>query len=1505
MHRLPGTKKWSIGRVWLQSLIILGLCSQSRAQTTYYCDSDTSCSNGACCGVTDGQGICGYGSDFCGDTCVSNCNATAACGRDAATAGTTCPLNVCCSEWGFCGTSTEFCEINSSNASLGCQSNCKAPTTPSCSSNDVYKRVIGYYEGWSSDRVCDSWSPSNIAASGLTHLYYSFATFAPSANDKGTWVIDFMAGVTDQNSLVLEFIDLKTNNPGLSLFLSIGGWSFNDNETASYWSDMVSTPQGRNSFSLQVLNLLQTYGFDGVDLDWEYPVASDRGGKAADKENYVSLVGDLRLTLDSYGTQYGISFTTPSSYWYLQNFDVVGMLEAGADWTNIMTYDLHGSWDASDVYISNVMLAHTNLTEIKTALDLMWRAGVQSSDIVLGIGFYGRSYTMSDEFCSDPGCPFSSAGAAGPCTATAGVLSYSEIMSLMEEEDAAVIWDENDAVNYMVWEDQWVSFDTNVTFQQKVDYANEVCLGGLMIWSVDQDTYDWQALGGLLGETVASNQLLTGGSMDTLDAETLSQDYSAYTGSDCYISDCVDWNTGQCKSGYSVLDYVHNGTYGMIADSDTKICETGKEGDSDAQYRLVCCPTDAMPEGCSWTGIVSGSCQGGSATCTNGQYELVGDTYVDRTGSAACVTSTVRSLCCDTNPILEKCSWSSCGDSCNSTDYTFAATSPYAGPNLQEAYDKCSSGEASFCCPSEDTYEGCTWYGCSDSCPSSKVLITQRSELFQDGESITCATGQNKLCCDPPSGSNSWPVDPKYLFEYPDENNVSYDYTVQESSNDEDKDDSSEDPFAFVMIDGDTSAYDESLVDQWTFLTDEQELRKRDLKKHKRDNIFEQRNDTFDNVVEIYHIQCVNLFLNGTACTSVFEGGASNTIVKMPEDTGAGPYARIISLVPLDTKQSDILPRSTSHVYELTVDYDFAAAADEKKGDVNFRIDYTNLQEYWKQITDTPASGKRWFGDFDSWLNKMTTIVKDERGSLPLVYEDTIKLFHAHEYCPATKLEATFDIDANIHLGLYNQYGYYFEGSILPTPEVIAAYGYFSIEPTAAILLTFRANAIMQSSTGSVELLSLGFPGMSIKGLISIGPELALYGQLDASLSMSGELNAGVALQFQRTEVYFPQDAAGTADSVAPADLDDQDSQTYSFDPTFDATLTAEGTLALSLTPEVRFGISVLGGDLMSGYVTAGLNNTIELGISAQASYSEGTTSAGFCYWADYVYSLFIKADMSFLDDVAYWGDEYEVASPTDPLELVPKTCVTYSTDVNLSKRSDVTSLVANGTGTGCFGGLLNCQTIDDSSNGSGNLSCPVVCEGDSCTILDDETSSSSRKRQVAQCNRFPALFYNCAWFGNTYIPNNTVSGQTNYYLATGICTNVQTYLFNHQSQWGIQFMGSNYMLLTYSPDADSTNRKFACGTQSTNVYNSQSCAELKRSLWSTNAQALYASKGDYKDDPSYSESMSCDEFPFNMAAEGGSGANTACSPSEQQNYQGGINALISHINDDVSYLRS
>ena len=64
----------------------------------YSCGPMKPCSNGACCG---GSGYCGYGPTYCGPGCVSNCDATAECGRYAEVPGTECPLNTCCSQYGF------------------------------------------------------------------------------------------------------------------------------------------------------------------------------------------------------------------------------------------------------------------------------------------------------------------------------------------------------------------------------------------------------------------------------------------------------------------------------------------------------------------------------------------------------------------------------------------------------------------------------------------------------------------------------------------------------------------------------------------------------------------------------------------------------------------------------------------------------------------------------------------------------------------------------------------------------------------------------------------------------------------------------------------------------------------------------------------------------------------------------------------------------------------------------------------------------------------------------------------------------------------------------------------------------------------------------------------------------------------------------------------------------------------------------------------------------------
>lgn len=662
-----------------------------------------------------------------------------------------------------------------------------------------------------------------------------------------------------------------------------------------------------------------------------------------------------------------------------------------------------------------------------------------------------------------------------------------------------------------------------------------------------------------------------------------------------------------------------------------------------------------------------------------------------------------------------------------------------------------------------------------------------------------------------------------------------------------------------------------SLVDQWSFLDDNGGAlhSKRSSTEH---NLFGSRNDTFDNVEEKYQIKCNSLLRNDTSCHSIFSGGASNTIAKMPSNVGAsGPYARVISLTPQGstTKRSNVLPRSADQVYDMKVDYDLGAAASESKGDVNFRVDYTNLQEYWDKVTDSPAKHKkRWFGDFDTWLEKETSIVQDEKGYLPLTYEGDAKLLELTQNCSGDS-PYKLDLDVNMKVGLHAQYAYYFEGAILPTPKLIAAYSYFSVEPSAEILFQLSREATFQSTTGEADLIEdIPFSGMSIKGLIDIGPALAITGSIDISLIFAGELQAGVSANWKKTEIYFPQDSAGQDATVKPSGikpyLDQDDEPEYLITPEFEASATASGHINFNLTPKVRFGISVLGGKLSGGFVTAGVENIISVGF-------DSSSTTGFCYWADYLYSLFVQAEVKFPGDLTYWGsDKFDLASPDDPITLIDKSCVPWEKKVTITPRDDTPGDADLGENYDSFVAGDIAGAPDTKNDGEPIFSALLACPGKNDTIPDDAYSCSSQssfKRAVSGCSLPPALFYNCDYFPDLVVNNNNQNTNQNNptQTLTGICKNVKNYLDGHQNDPGV---GSNYMLLTYwkgSNNPANTNRNQACDRPG---GPGDQCKELKKSLWPQAVQdAVNKDKNliRAKTMHGWTDNMSCDEFPCEL----------------------------------------
>ena len=101
----------------------------------------------------------------------------------------------------------------------------------------------------------------------LTHINYAFAFIDPQALTLTT--MDSSVPV----EVFSELAGLKAIKPDLQIFVSVGGWSFSDNDTATQplFGEIARDPAKRQTFANNVLSFMNTYGFDGVDLDWFSP----------------------------------------------------------------------------------------------------------------------------------------------------------------------------------------------------------------------------------------------------------------------------------------------------------------------------------------------------------------------------------------------------------------------------------------------------------------------------------------------------------------------------------------------------------------------------------------------------------------------------------------------------------------------------------------------------------------------------------------------------------------------------------------------------------------------------------------------------------------------------------------------------------------------------------------------------------------------------------------------------------------------------------------------------------------------------------------------------------------------------------------------------------------------------------------------------------------------------------------------------------------------------------
>lgn len=97
-----------------------------------------------------------------------------------------------------------------------------------------------------------------------------------------------------------------------------------------------------------------------------------------------------------------------------------------------------------------------------------------------------------------------------------------EIVASNQSLNVATYYDPVTTVKFNVYNgNQWVSYDDAQSWGDKMEYLTSHCLGGLMIWAIDQDTGQYDALAGLLGEDALTTALLEGENLSDSQKETL------------------------------------------------------------------------------------------------------------------------------------------------------------------------------------------------------------------------------------------------------------------------------------------------------------------------------------------------------------------------------------------------------------------------------------------------------------------------------------------------------------------------------------------------------------------------------------------------------------------------------------------------------------------------------------------------------------------------------------------------------------------------------------------------------------------------------------------------------------------------------------------------------------------------------------------------------------------------------------------------------------------------